>query len=72
MKKLLYAGILTLALTALGMAGRANVVWHWDEKSGSFEAITSSAGNCRHHLTAHPQDYIAVAGGQSKDPADCN
>jgi hypothetical protein len=72
MKKLLYAGILTLALTALGMAGRANKVWHWDEKSSSFVEITSSAGNCRHHLEAHPLDYVEQAAGTSSNPSACN
>jgi hypothetical protein len=72
MKKLLFAGILILALSALGMAGRANKVMHWDEKSGTFEEITSSAGNCRHHLIAHPQDGLVKPGGLTQDPDACN
>lgn len=72
MKKLLFAGILTLALTALGMAGRANRVRHWDARSGMFDNVTSSAGNCRHHLAAHPEDELITVHGPSKNPEDCN
>jgi hypothetical protein len=72
MKKLLYAGVLTLALTALAIAGKSNVIWHWDAKSGSFDIISSSGGNCRHHLEAHPQDHLATVHGDSTNPDDCN
>ena len=72
MKKLLFAGILILALSALGMAGRANKVMHWDEKSGSYVEVTSSAGNCRHHLSAHAEDFLRQAGGTTQNPDACN
>ena len=62
--------LLTLGLSALD-AGRGNIVIHFD-RDGNPNETWSSAGNCRHHLTAHSGDYVVTSLGGSSDPEDCN
>jgi hypothetical protein len=71
-KPLIAAGLLLLGLAGYAVAGRANFVWHLDKKSGVHVEILTSAGACRHHLSAHPEDYLMRFDGPSHDPADCN
>lgn len=54
-------------------AGRNNIVRHFYD-DGSFKESLMSAGACRHHLSAHVDDVVAipVPPGWSHDPADCN
>jgi len=71
MKKIVkIVALLGLGISALE-AQRGNIVVHFD-KDGVPNEIWSSGGNCRHHLTAHPGDYVRTAAGGSSNPADCN
>lgn len=73
MKRIIFAAVVLLCAAAASLIGaRGNMVTHYD-KNGDPDVILSSAGNCRHHLTAHPRDTVATgAGVQSPDPNDCN
>ncbi|MBI2688427.1 MAG: hypothetical protein HYX27_19150 [Acidobacteria bacterium] len=73
-KKTIIAAVVLLCAAAASLIGaRGNVVIHYN-KDGTTDVLFTSAGSCRHHLTAHPNDSVAVTtgSGQSGDPADCN
>jgi len=70
MKRILFLAALLIIPTATGVSGGpANYVHHFG-KNGE-KVIFASAGSCRHHLSAHPNDYMIVVGGVSQDPLDC-
>ena len=72
MKKVfLIAGVAALLAVTMVAGGRANNVRHFYD-DGSYKEFLSSEGNCRHHLTAHPLDLVATAGGWIHDAAFCN
>lgn len=71
-KPLISAGLLLLGLAGYAIAGRVNVVWHVNPRTGVGEFSLMSGGACRHHLSAHDGDYLNLTGGRSSDPADCN
>lgn len=73
MKRILFAvSVVLLAAAATMIGAKSNVVNHVDTKKGTQKEIISSAGNCRHHLTAHPEDTVMTVNGPSRDPEDCN
>jgi len=75
MKKAIFAALVLLGVAAISLvAGRGNVVYHVDPRTGATDIILSSAGNCRHHLTAHPDDRVATADPKapSDNPNDCH
>lgn len=73
MKKAILGVFLLLGLAAwIEAGGRANFVTHVDHRKGEVKEILSSAGNCRHHLSAHPEDTVMTVNGPSSNPDDCN
>lgn len=72
MKKLVFFALVLLGASAvIGIAGRGNVVTHHD-RNGVPSEILTSAGSCRHHLTAHPGDTVRGVSAESSDPNACN
>lgn len=54
-------------------AGRSNRVRHYYD-ADTFKESLMSAGACRHHLSAHPGDLVAITEPPfwSPNPDDCN
>lgn len=72
-KPLIAAGLMLLGLAGYAVAGRVNFVWHVDKRTGEGEFMLMSGGACRHHVSAHPEDYVAQTdNSKSKNPDDCN
>jgi hypothetical protein len=74
MMRLLFKIVAVAAVLSGLMTGeRGNIVYHFD-KDGDLKVILSSQGNCRHHLTSHPNDYVlgATPGVQFNAPSACN
>ena len=72
MKRAVLGIVVLLGATPMSVkAGRGNMVHHV-YSDGSEKVFLGSAGSCRHHLTAHPLDYVTTTAGSSNDPASCN